>query len=225
VKLFTHVSPSHRAMAEEILLPSAVEFDVTVYEGEQHGDGTWQNDGWRAATRDKATSMLRAWHDAEGDDMFVWADADVVLTGPIVAILRANMYCGQPDMLFQQDETPETVCSGFFCARRNEAVRDILTLVANEPYPDSGPCDQAIMNRHKGRVNYRMLSTTQFWTVGHISRRYQEHVRIRIRRNKFHAIIPYIPPDLRMYHANFITSTTRKIGVLRTVRNSRWTRK
>lgn len=217
-------------MAEAFLLPSAVDFEVTVYEGPQLGTGTWRNSKWTEATRDKARSMVRAWHDCDDADMFVWCDADIVFTGPVIGPLRSNMTSlrddGYPDMLFQQESRPDYVCSGFFCARRNERVLELLERVAKEPYPSGrGPSDQAILNKHKNIVRWDVLPNWQYWTIGHIQKPRRRQVRNQLANGNYGAILPHIPSDIRMYHANFMEGVHRKCAALRAVRDSRWVRK
>jgi len=179
-------------MAAEFLLPSATEFDVTIFRGQQYGEGRWKTSHWCAGLRDKARSMLRAAEESAGE-IFVWADADVVFLKPCKT--RLSELLGDRDIACQHERHPGYLCTGFFIARSTPAIRQVFTTVATAPYL-SAQGDQEIFNDHKHVLNWASLPSAEFWTRGHGGT---------------------IPATARVYHANFIIGIAEKMQALREV--------
>jgi hypothetical protein len=212
MQLYTHVSPSHEVLYKDYFLPSAGEFEVTAFTGAQHGPGTWGKEQWQEGLRDKARSMLRAAESCK-DDAWVWSDVDVMLFRPVAAMLLFEL--GDADLAVQDGGFGD-LCSGFYIARNNPAVKQLLTrMVEDDAAYQDLLGDQRALNNHAHTVKTKLLPRNRFWSLGYIN----SAVRVRIRNNRdVYTLARVIPPHICMVHANFLEGIQLKIWMLQTMR-------
>jgi hypothetical protein len=193
MKLYTHVTDSHRAMFEQWLKPGAErEFEVCVGTSPQYGSGHWDDPEWGRNTRRKAKTMLEAVED-NIDDILVWSDCDVQILKPVRERLLELL--GDHDIAVSRNDH-KSACSGFYVVRCSlktlSFFHEIYTSDIFTQRRTSGLTDQAVFCKLLQTLNYAMLPADEFWC------------------NRF----PLDLDAIKVHHANWIKGVDNKVAAL-----------
>ena len=145
MKIYSICTPSHAVLRDEWFLPSICDdFPVQVVEADQIGDGTIGNEAFNRVTLLKVRLILSAIEEQWGK-WFIFSDVDVQFLQPVGGLAEACLKT--TDICFQQDSPTGELCTGFFAARANDAVRRLWMEVERSLAADLSEHEQTWLNR------------------------------------------------------------------------------
>jgi len=189
-------SSAHEALYREYLLKTLPRGLRVVREnmGYNTSDGSPLTTDWQSAMCVKVQHALNFSQLAEENAVFLVSDVDVQFFPSFdVNELRNYFHSIGKDMAFQKERYragDEEVCCGFYVAKNNEPVRELLERALNVLLESSIKNEQVVINKllPEGPVSYSVLDQ-RFYA-------------------RSHGFPP--PPSLWMHHANCALSVTEK---------------
>lgn len=215
VKIYTHYSNSHR-----ILYENYFKFSLrTIYTKEQlpirvthhiqtTETGSFMSDGWLDTMDMKLDVILKA-IDENKDGWFIFADCDVQFFKPFVHDLESELK--DVDIVAQND--CGTLCAGFFACKSNEKTKLLFNLIKFNF--KSMVNDQVALNKFSDRVNFKLLDTKKYYTIGNFFDNPEDGTHVWDNTTQ---IFP--PNEMLVHHANYVKGVYNKIKLLETIKKN-----
>jgi hypothetical protein len=225
MKLYGVWSESHKVLKDDWFLPSIKDdFEIHLEESPAHGSGTYQAPDWTEAVLHKSNTIVHAIEENMGD-IFVYSDVDIQFFKPVKEHLLEAIR--DKDIVCQKNDPANTLCTGFFVARCNEAVLNLWTRVRDlipKERRDQGMFNQLVTENKNIRWGY--LPDVFFGAgMGYLRPRswlvnIGERLGALERDPQWVPGMPLkIPPGIVMHHANWTIGIERKVSQLKYVKN------
>jgi hypothetical protein len=239
----TFFTPSHEELFRKYFLPSFIKTFGKKYRLEfKMGDqscttGAWHSSGWRKTQCEKVSYVLDTLESIEDGQMFVFCDADIVHLQDYSETLRERLQ--EAEIVIQKSfkernicskgcfhrsennhikrQVEESVCSGFYAARKSPKIIKFIKDMLNELISEVGHeenADQYFFNKNKEYLRYEMLDE-KFFNPGFSS------IGKKIEENDFEENISNSPPDALLLHANWIVGHQAKNSYIEKFMRSR----
>lgn len=209
MKLYTFYSDSHKDIYENFFLESfnskklKDDFTLDVTKVDQKSRcGSFGSIGFLQTMIDKIDIIQRA-IDENDDKWFVFADCDIQFFDNFY--LDILNYClDDVDMVAQSDYN--SICAGFFIAKANSNFKNFINTVQNNC--GSYANDQLCMNHYQHMINYRLLPTDRYFTIGNIDGSLWDG------SGNFN-----ISEDIKIHHGNYTVGIDNKISLMSLVKD------
>ena len=122
MKLLTFYTESHKALANDFLLPSLKyfgEYEIVIGTGPQISNGEWDDKGFNLSVAQKIKFVLDSWITNE---IFIFSDADVIFLKPTTEYITKSL--DNFDIIFQDDCSDNN--TGFYAYHCNQKVKTLL---------------------------------------------------------------------------------------------------
>lgn len=213
-KIYTHYSSSHALLYEKYFkfsLRTIYNKDQLPIKGVFHAQttesGSFMSNGWLDAMDIKLDVILNALKENE-NGWFIFADCDIQFFKPFVHDLENELK--DADIVAQND--CGTMCAGFFACKSNEKTKLLFNLVKYNFR--SMVNDQVALNKFSDRVNYKLLDTKKYYTIGNY---YNNPNGTHVWDNTTD-IVP--PNEMLVHHANYVEGVFNKIKLLETIKKN-----
>lgn len=209
MKLLTCFTESHKVFLNQFLQSLDCNgFDIILREHEQEcKTGEFASDGWNITTRRKFEFILDCLEKMENEESFIFSDIDIqFFQSPKIFCDRVLSEC---DIAFQNDYYGHA-CTGFFYAKNNSKVRNLLNLSIENisKFRDDQEVVNYLLQDQKIDISYKLLPR-EFFTYG----MYYSHWEPNNRQFK-------VPQNMVVHHANWVIGVDNKLDLLRVVREN-----
>ena len=196
MKLYTYYTDSHRYLFETFLKKSINyygEYELNAGVGEQRcSDGGFCTENFGKTCFEKIKFMIES-NEWESNEIIMFCDSDVIFLNKTKEFFLNEL--GKLDMIFQNDDN--TCNTGIYLCRKNKRVKSLLeNVLLKNNYHNEQVALNDIINNHD--IKYKLFDY-KVWNV------------------KFSGIDPWdgqvdinFPPDILMYHANYMLGTENK---------------
>ena len=214
MKIYTHYSDSHKELYEDYFKASLRKIyskDEVVIRAANHSqttaEGKFMEQGWLDSMRYKLQVILQAIEE-NWDSTFIFSDTDIVFYKPFVEDMEEEIKGF--DIVCQED--CGSLCAGFFIARGNERVKKLFTEIYNNF--TNLVNDQVALNHYKNMVNYKLLDTEEYFTIGN----FFDNEDGTHRWDGKSEIKP--PESMKVHHANYVVGVPDKVNLINMVRKN-----
>ena len=216
MKIYTHYSESHKELYENYFKPSLRKLytkdEVTIraaVHSQTTAEGKFMEQGWLDSMKYKLEVILQA-IDENWGNTFIFSDTDIVFYKNFITDMQEEIDGGF-DIVCQED--CGSLCAGFFIARGNEKVKKLFTEIYNNF--TNLVNDQVALNHYKNMVNYKLLDTEEYYTIGNFFNNKDDGT------HKWDGITDIKPfESMRVHHANYVVGVPDKIKLINMIRKN-----
>jgi hypothetical protein len=174
IKAYTVVSPSHRVLLEQYMLPSFPNnpnMDMTIkYIPQLCPSGTFYKTGWHETMHKKVDCFIDGIESLRDNELFLFVDTDIVFYRDFYDDLLSEII--DNDIVFQNDITGG--CNtGFFIAKKNQIILDLMYEIKtnlhkfdSEQHAMTTYCFNQSQYPKINAVRWKFLPIDKYWTFG-----------------------------------------------------------
>jgi hypothetical protein len=207
--MYTFYSDSHTELYNDFFLKSYNECGMdksftlfTVKVDQKSDSGDFNSPGFNETTIDKLIIIKNALEEIDDGERILYSDCDIQFFDNIYDDILSNCQNNDSDIICQHDQN--TICTGFMVIKKSPNMINFINLMIDEcPNHDN---DQCCVNVHSNKIKYSFLPTDKYYTVGNYHGLWYGSDNI------------FVPPNLKMHHANFTLGVENKIKLMNLVK-------
>jgi hypothetical protein len=216
MNIYTHYSDSHKELYEDYFKASLrrlYDKDKVTIRAAHHrqttSKGMFMETGWHESMRYKLQVILAAIEENK-DGYFIFSDVDIVFYKKFIEDLLEKV--ADYDIALQED--CGSLCAGFFIAKGNQKNKKLFETIYNNfsdlvnKWGQSGSADQVALNYYSHMINYTLLDTKEYYTIGNF---FDNDDGTHI----WDGVSNIIPPkEMKVYHANYVLGVSDKVKLI-----------